>query len=81
MRTIENHNKEYAEGKHTWYMGVNHLTDLTHEEFMKLNQLKVREYPQRQTTYRMQAKSIAAEVDWRTKVNLKLNNYQALALS
>ena len=53
-------------------MGVNHLADLTHEEFMKLNQLKVRDYPPRQTTYRMKAKSLAAEVDWRTKVNFTL---------
>lgn len=50
-------------------MGVNYLTDLTHEEFTKLNQLKVRELPQRKTTYQMEAKAIADEFDWRTKVS------------
>ena len=69
---MEKHNQEYDEGKHTWSMGVNHFTDLTHEEFMKLNQLKVRDLPQREIGYEMQAKTIAAEVDWRTKVNFAI---------
>ena len=69
FRTIEKHNKEYEEGKHTWYMGVNHFTDLTHEEFMKLNQVKIREMTKRKHTYKMEAETIADAVDWRTKVN------------
>ena len=69
LKTIEQHNQEYAKGKHTWTMGVNHLTDLTHEEFMKLNQLKVpQNVPKKKTSYKMQAKSLAAAVDWRDKV-------------
>lgn len=65
LKTIEKHNQEYNEGKHTWHMGVNHLADLTHEEFMIRNQLKVPNLPKKTTKYTMRAKAVAAEVDWR----------------
>ena len=70
LATIERHNQEYADGKHSWTMAVNHLADLTHDEFMKLNQLKVRDLPPMKQPYKMQAKAVAADVDWRTKVNI-----------
>ena len=73
MKQIEDHNKEYAEGKHTWTMGVNHLADLTHEEFMIRNQLKVPDLPKRKTQYTMQAKALADDVDWRTTVIVKFS--------
>ena len=40
MEKIQQHNKEYDEGKHTWYMGVNSLSDWTPEEFMNRNKLR-----------------------------------------
>jgi len=67
LATIERHNQEHADGKQTWTMAVNHLADLTHDEFMIRNQLKVPDLPQRKQSYKMQAKVAAAEVDWRTK--------------
>ena len=68
LKKIEEHNKEYAEGKHTWTMGVNRLADLTHEEFMQLNGLKVPDLPKKNPLYTMKAKTTAADVDWRDRV-------------
>jgi len=65
LATINRHNEEYDAGEHKWTMGVNHLSDLTHEEFMELNKLKVPDLPQRETKYKMQAKIVADAIDWR----------------
>lgn len=63
LKKIELHNK----GQHSWTMGVNQLADLTHEEYMQLNQLKVRELPKlKNFQYKMQKTKVeAADVDWR----------------
>merc|ERR1712056_36979 len=37
---INAHNDEYHMGKHTWFASVNHLTDLTQEEFAALRATK-----------------------------------------
>lgn len=65
LAKINKHNEEYAAGEHTWMMGVNHLCDLTHEEFMERNKLKVPDMPKQAKKYQMQAKTMAAQVDWR----------------
>lgn len=70
LAVINKHNEEYAAGEHTWLMGVNHLSDLTHEEFMELNKLKVPDMPPAEKKYQMQAKTVAAEVDWRDHVSV-----------
>merc|ERR1712232_1469090 len=36
MELIQKHNTEYKAGEHTWWEGVNHLTDYTEEEFSHL---------------------------------------------
>ncbi|XP_039622699.1 protein CTLA-2-alpha-like [Polypterus senegalus] len=36
LRWIEQHNKEYSEGKHTYTKGLNHFSDLTKEELSKI---------------------------------------------
>ena len=73
LKKIEDHNKEYAEGKHTWTMGVNRLADLTHEEFMQLNGLKVPDLPKKNPLYTMKAKTTAADVDWRDRVIIPIS--------
>lgn len=67
LALINQHNEEYEAGKQTYTMAVNHLADLTHEEFMEMNKLKVPDMPDAPKKYQMQAKTMAAEVDWRTK--------------
>mgnify|MGYP003314782936 CR=1 FL=1 len=44
MEIIQQHNREYDEGKHTWYMGVNSMSDWTPEEFMNRNNLRRPEF-------------------------------------
>ena len=50
-------------------MAVNHLADLTHDEFMEMNTLTVPDMPKTPKKYQMQAKSMATSVDWRDQVN------------
>ena len=77
LKKIEQHNKEHAEGKHTWTMGVNQLADLTHEEFMVRNQLKVPELPnEKPKHFQMQTKARPDSIDWRDRVIIIINyNY------
>jgi len=65
LAKIAQHNEEYARGEHTWKMAVNHLADLTHDEFMEMNTLSVPDMPKTPKKYQMQAKSMATSVDWR----------------
>jgi len=67
LANINKHNDEYAAGEHTWTMGVNQLSDLTHEEFMEMNKLRVPDVPQPEKKYQMQAQTMAAEIDWRAQ--------------
>ena len=54
-------------------MGINKFTDLTPEEFNRLNNLRMPEVPKRELVYEMKAKKIAKAVDWRKKVVLNTN--------
>ena len=49
-------------------MRVNKLTDLTHEEFMRLNTLKVPDLPKGHIPYAGTARGVALSVDWRNEV-------------
>merc|ERR1712154_176069 len=37
LAKINQHNVEHANGEHTWKMAVNQFADLTHDEFMAMN--------------------------------------------
>merc|ERR1711962_1337716 len=41
LAKIDQHNKEHANGEHSWTMGVNQFADLTHDEFMAMNTLSI----------------------------------------
>ena len=68
MKIIDEHNKGYNEGRYSWFMGVNQFTDMTREEFNKLNNLKMPNAPKTDLVYEMKAKKVAKAVDWRNKV-------------
>lgn len=67
LETIRKHNAEYRDGKHTWWMAVNHLADLTEDEFkaMRSTNYKPSEHPTVQLE--SEAGSNPLSVDWRTK--------------
>merc|ERR1712045_58016 len=65
LAKINQHNVEHANGEHSWTMGVNQFTDLTHDEFMAMNTLSIPDMPAAPKKYSMQAKSMASNVDWR----------------
>ena len=37
LETIQQHNREYEDGKHTYYMGLNEMSDWTLQEFQNRN--------------------------------------------
>ena len=49
-------------------MRVNKLSDLTHDEFMRLNTLKVPDLPKGHKPYAATDMEVASSVDWRKKV-------------
>ena len=70
LKVIEEHNKGFREGKYTWSMGINQFTDLTAEEFGKLNNLQIpNDAPRRKFAYQMKAKEVNSSVDWRKMVS------------
>ena len=65
---INQHNDEHARGEHTWTMSVNQFADLTHDEFMAMQTLKVKDLPKTTQKYQMKAPAVASSVDWRDQV-------------
>ena len=49
-------------------MAVNQFADLTHDEFMAMQTLKVKDFPKTTEKYQMKAPAVASRVDWRDKV-------------
>ena len=62
---IAKHNKEAAEGKHTYTLGVNKFADLTEAEWRDTLTLKVAK--NEKPKYQMKSKivNVPDEVDWR----------------
>ena len=65
---IKAHNDGLARVGHTWTMAVNQFADLTHDEFMAMQTLKVKDLPKTTEKYQMRATAVASRVDWRNKV-------------
>ena len=65
---INQHNNERSRIGHTWTMAVNQFADLTHDEFMAMQTLKVKDLPKTTEKYQMKAPAVASRVDWRDKV-------------
>merc|ERR1712055_1031570 len=65
LAKISQHNEEYAVGEHSWKMGVNQFADLTHDEFMAMQTLRVPDMPKAKKPYQMESKVMASSVDWR----------------
>eukprot|EP00929_Paragymnodinium_shiwhaense_P002714 TRINITY_DN102_c0_g2_i1.p1 TRINITY_DN102_c0_g2~~TRINITY_DN102_c0_g2_i1.p1 ORF type:complete len:358 (+),score=68.82 TRINITY_DN102_c0_g2_i1:105-1178(+) len=64
------HNKEYEAGKHTWFMRLNHMADLTESEFRKMHGRRNGDSWGASATATLQDQAPAANpesVDWRTK--------------
>ena len=49
-------------------MAVNQFADWTHDEFMAMQTLKVKDLPKTTEKYQMQTPAVASRVDWRDKV-------------
>jgi len=68
MDKIKAHNAEYHAGKHSWWAGVNHLTDASPEEFKSLRSTKYAESTH--PIVKLEASPSTqnpASVDWREK--------------
>jgi cathepsin L len=68
LQKIAQHNKEAAEGKHTYTLGVNKFADLTEAEWRETLTMNI--VKEGKPTLQMKSKivSIPDEVDWRTEV-------------
>ena len=75
MAHIEAHNFEYAMGKHTYSLGMNHYGDMTSEEFVKIhNGFLHQEHKKRgfqggepYLDHMNENIELPKEVDWRTE--------------
>ena len=68
LQKIFKHNKEAAEGKHTYTLGINKFADLTEQEWRDSLTLKV--VKDEKPKFQMKSKivDIPDEVDWRDEV-------------
>ena len=70
MAIINKHNKEHDLGEHSWKMGINQFSDLTHDEFMEMNTLKLPESSQSRVRNKLPSMAVADEIDWRDSVSV-----------
>ena len=70
LAIINKHNKEHDLGEHSWKMGINQFSDLTHEEFMGMNTLKIPESSQSRFMNKLPSRAVADEIDWRDSVSV-----------
>ena len=49
-------------------MGINQFSDLTHEEFMEMNTLKIPESSRSRVMNKLPSRAVADEIDWRDSV-------------
>merc|ERR1711962_1341506 len=67
LKTIEEHNKLYAKGLVSYYMGENEYTDMTSDEFKRvMNGMRVNKEPGKFVSGQYKA-VLPTAVDWRTK--------------
>ncbi|RHY25038.1 hypothetical protein DYB32_008546 [Aphanomyces invadans] len=66
LRRIEEHNRGYDSGEHTFALGLNHLADLTDDEYKRMLGFKRSGAPSRATsTYVYQNDGVPDSWDWR----------------
>ena len=68
MELIKQHNKEAAEGKHTFTLGVNKFADLTNEEWRQTLTLNVVKEGEPKYHMKSAVAAIPDAVDWRDEV-------------
>ena len=80
LELIKKHNKEAAEGKHTYTLGVNKFADMTNEEWRQSLTLNI--VKEGKPTYHMKsaAPAIPDSVDWRDEVSYISIKYCYLSL-
>ena len=68
LQKIAKHNKEAAEGKHTYTLGVNKFADLTEAEWRETLTLNVVKDEKPKLQMKSKIVNIPDEVDWRDEV-------------
>ena len=68
LQKIAKHNKEAAEGKHTYTLGINKFADLTEAEWRETLTLKVVKDEKPKLQMKSKIVNIPDEVDWRDEV-------------
>ena len=68
LQKIAKHNKEAAEGKHTYTLGINKFADLTEAEWRETLTLNVVKDEKPKLQMKSKIVNIPDEVDWRDEV-------------
>ena len=68
LEKITKHNKEAAEGTHTYTLGINQFSDLTEAEFRKNFTMKIIKNGKPKLRMKSKINSIPDEIDWRDEV-------------
>jgi len=72
LQKIAKHNKEAAEGKHTYTLGINKFADLTEAEWRETLTLNVVKDEKPKLQMKSKIVNIPDEVDWRDEVTYNL---------